>query len=117
MNQTQKGAWFSLAMGLFCVALYIWLFIQLFVVRSMPESHFFMWPLLVMVLLTGVGIIAIRKKQSPQEIEKDERDKLIEKRAVIAAFISVWILLFAATMIPICMHGSLEELTPFRFFY
>ena len=48
----------------------------------------------------GIPIIFLRKKQSPREVDKDERDSLIEKRAVIAAFVSVWILLFVATIIP-----------------
>jgi len=100
MNKTQKGAWFSLAAGLTCIASFGYIFVQFFVLRKQPGLTG-VWPLLVAYgVLLGVPIIFLRKKQSPQEVDKDERDGLIEKRAVIAAFVSIWILLFAATIIP-----------------
>ena len=100
MNKTQKGAWFSLAAGLTCIASFGYIFVQFFVLRKQPGLTG-VWPLLVAYgVLLGVPIIFLRKKQSPREVDKDERDGLIEKRAVIAAFVSIWILLFAATIIP-----------------
>ena len=100
MNKTQKGTWFSLAAGLTCIASFGYIFVQFFVLRKQPGLTG-LWPLLVAYgVLLGVPIIFLRKKQSPREVDKDERDSLIEKRAVIAAFVSVWILLFAATIIP-----------------
>ncbi len=34
------------------------------------------------------------------EVESDERDDLIKKRAVIASFVTVWILLAGVTVVP-----------------
>ncbi len=100
MNKTQKGAWFSLAAGLTCIASFGDIFVQFFILKKLPGLTG-IWPLLAAYcMLLGIPIIFLRKKQSPTEVDRDERDSLIEKRAVIAAFVSVWILLFAATIIP-----------------
>jgi uncharacterized Tic20 family protein len=99
MNKTQKSAWFSLAAALTCIASFGYIFVQFFVRKKLGLTG--VWPLLAAYgVLLGVPIIFLRKKQSPREVDKDERDSLIEKRAVIAAFVSIWILLFAATIIP-----------------
>ena len=100
MNRTQKGAWINLAGGLICIASFGYIFVQFFILKKLPGLTG-LWPLLAAYcLLLGAPIVFLRKKQSPHEVDKDERDSLIEKRAVIAAFVSVWISLFAATMIP-----------------
>ena len=110
MNKTQNGAWFSLACGLICIASFGYIFVQFFVLRKQPGLPG-LWPLLAAYcVLLGIPIVFLRKKQSPREVDKDERDSLIEKRAVIAAFVSVWILLFAATIIPrfiVGLNGSI----------
>ncbi len=100
MNKTQKGAWIKLAAGLMLMGTYIGLYIRLFVIKKLPTPFGAFWVVLGFFLLLGLTLYAIQKKQSPREVDKDERDSLIEKRAVIAAFVSVWILLFAATIIP-----------------
>ncbi len=100
MNKTQKGAWFNMAGVLIYMGVFVGLYIRLFVVKKMPTNFGAFWVLLGFFLLTGLTLYAVQKKQSPHEVDKDERDSLIEKRAVIAAFVSIWILLFAATMIP-----------------
>ena len=100
MNKTQKGAWVSIAMALICIASFGYIYVQLFILRKLPGLAD-MWPLaIIYFVLLIMPVVLMRKKQSPQEVEKDERDRMIEKRAVIAAFISVWILLFAASLIP-----------------
>ena len=100
MNKTQKGAWVSIAMALICIATFGYIYVQLFILRKLPGLTD-IWPLaIIYCVLLIMPVILMRKKQSPQEVEKDERDRMIEKRAVIAAFVAVWILLFAASLIP-----------------
>ena len=106
MNKKQKGAWVNLVAVLISIAALIYIIIQLFIVKKQfgPAG---MWSLLATYgVLLGIPTIFLRKKQSPREVNKDERDSLIEKRAVIAAFVSVWILLFAATIIPRFIFGN-----------
>ena len=100
MNKTQKGAWFSLAGGLLCIASFGYIFVQFFVLRKRP-GFIGLWPMLAAYFVfLVIPIFLLRKKQSPHEVDKDERDSLIEKRAVLVAFISVWLLLFAVSIIP-----------------
>jgi hypothetical protein len=53
-----------------------------------------------------ISVIWLRRKQSPKEVDSDERDKLIQSRAVLVAFVSVWILLFAVSIIPRLVLGE-----------
>jgi uncharacterized membrane-anchored protein len=100
MNKTQKGAWFNLVGTLLCFALGIYIVVEVFILRRLPEGFGRFWGLLAFWLVTGIAIIFIQKKQSPAEVDSDERDNLIKKRAVLASFVSVWILLFASSIIP-----------------
>ncbi|MBW8016305.1 MAG: hypothetical protein FVQ82_08975 [Planctomycetes bacterium] len=100
MNKTQKGAWLNLSGCLICMASFGYIYLHFFVLKKGPGITG-IWPLLAAYCVFLVlPIVFLHKKQSPHEVAKDERDSLIEKRAVIAAFVSVWILLFAATIIP-----------------
>jgi len=101
VNRTQKGAWFTLGISSLLI-----LFLA-FVLRSMflPGDRLagvglargWSWLLL---LFTGVSLFFVFRKQSPVEPAADERDHLIRKNAVLASFISVWILLAAEAVLP-----------------
>ena len=45
------------------------------------------------------AFLLYRKKQSPAEVKSDERDNLIQKRAALVSFVSVWILLIISYVI------------------
>ena len=105
MNKTQKGAWVNLAYCLLCVSLIIYLVIEIGVLKKLPGRWFAFWLIPAYLLLLLMSMILMRKKQSPDEVGSDERDKLIQKRAVLASFISVWILLFAVSVIPQFIFG------------
>jgi len=100
MNQTQKRAWLSLAsyvIGIPCLA---YIFIMLFTFGRLPDSFLGRgWPLVVLWAFIVIGWICILRKQSPAEVDSDERDKLIKRRAVLIGFVSVWILLAAVSII------------------
>jgi hypothetical protein len=106
MNKTQKVAWFN-AIGILLVLSWVlYLTIQIGVKHRLPER---IWILIwgpALILVTIVGIFFIRRKQSPIEPDSDERDKLIQHRAVLAAFVSVWIVLGAECIIPKFFVGS-----------
>jgi uncharacterized Tic20 family protein len=57
-------------------------------------------------LLYGSLIVWSLKRQSPREVETDERDKLITNRAAMATFISAWIVLPAVSVIPQTIFGD-----------
>ena len=98
MNKTQKSAWCGLVVTLTFLLLCLFLFIELTILKKM----FFFMNLLGATLLFGLvvaWVIFIRKKQSPTEVETDERDKLIQTRAIVASFISVGILIALTCLI------------------
>ncbi len=101
MNKTQKGAWVSLAMVVFCIAVLVYLFVEIFILNRIPkEAAGALWVPIVFCLLMVIATIFLRRKQSPAEVDADERDNLIKNRAVLTSFVSVWILLAAVAIIP-----------------
>jgi hypothetical protein len=105
MNKTQKVAWFNLVGILVFLAISIYIAIKIFVFRKLPVGFGTIWPLAAFYLLIPIIIIIMRKKQSPKEVDLDERDNLIKRRAVSASFVSVWILLFAESVVPQLIVG------------
>lgn len=104
MNKTQKTAVFSLVMFLFCAVVITYAFLTMFVITPKISP---IWTLFVpfgIILVTS--IFWVRKKQSPTEVDLDERDNLIKKRAVIVSFVSVWILLAIESVIPTIILGD-----------
>lgn len=104
MNKTQKTAVFSLVMFLFCAVVITYAFLTMFVITPKISP---IWTLFVpfgIILVTS--IFWVRKKQSPAEVDLDERDNLIKKRAVIVSFVSVWILLAIESVIPTIILGD-----------
>ena len=106
MNKTQKGAWFNLAMGLLGIAIGVWVIVEVVFLRRLPEGVAMAWPLIAFWLVVVIAIISLRRKQSPAEVDADERDNLIKSRAVLASFVSVWILLAASSVIPRFLVGT-----------
>jgi len=107
MNKTQKSAIFCLVTFLFGVVVIAYPLISIFILKSWPESFFSrFWSMIAYFVFIAASIIFLRKKQSPAEPDFDERDDLIKKRAVLVSFVSVWILLVAACIIPRFILGE-----------
>ena len=99
MNRAQKGAVCILTGSLFLILFGVLLLAEIAILKSLFISlHRF----IALVLFSSMVplFIFLRKKQSPTEIESDERDNLIIKRAILVSFVSVWIMLAAVCIIP-----------------
>ena len=110
MNKIQKSAWFNLIAFLFDIGILIYLFVTIFVMKRRPGTVDLICVTAAVIILLVVMITSFRRKQSPKEPDSDERDKLIQLKAVLAAFVSVGILLVAA-LIPrfiIGLAGKIE---------
>jgi len=88
MNRTQKSAWFGLVVPTFPV---IWFMIT---------GIFWNNTLLIIIPIVGflllvpvVMLVVLGKKQSPAEVASDERDYMIRSKAMLAGFISVFVML------------------------
>lgn len=101
MNKTQKGALFSLVNFLLLIIFSVH---STKIIRAIfsPEGYpnalkiVLSWAFLIFGFMGLSAFLLYRKKQSSAEVESDERDNLIKKRAVLVCFISVWILLIAS---------------------
>jgi hypothetical protein len=107
MNRTQKAILCNLVIVLLTLAMLAFVFFQFFVLKKTPEGFAGRFlPPAVLILLGGSLLVWALKRQSPGEVEADERDKLITNRAAMAAFVSAWIVLPAVSVIPRFILGD-----------
>ena len=109
MNRAQKKALFNLV-GSFLAAAMMGYFC--YFMLSGPTADKVFWGRVVVAMIAVImpaslmlSVFIIRKKQSPAEPAFDERDKLISKKAIQATLVSLCILLYVATAIPILWFG------------
>jgi hypothetical protein len=99
MNRVQKGALCTLIVSLFLILFGILLFTEIVILKNLFTSLHRFIALLLFSFMVPLFIF-LRKKQSLAEVESDERDNLIIKRAILFSFVSVWIMLAAVCIIP-----------------
>ena len=100
MNKSQREAVINLICMLFNIGIVFYLFVSLFIMKRFPGGFDLFCVLAAAILMLVGAFVFIRRKQSPAEIDSDERDGLIKKRAVMVSFVSGWLLLAAASVIP-----------------
>ena len=106
MNKIQKVTWVNFMGIVVTLAFVVFLLVEILIFKRLPETLLEKsWMPALLLLLMAAGLLLLRKRQSPREVESDERDKLIQKRAVLVAFVAVWVLLAAATLIPRLIVG------------
>jgi archaellum biogenesis protein FlaJ (TadC family) len=107
MNRTQKGAWFTLGTASLLIIFGLLIFGAMFArgSRTAGVGWVKLWSWLILLFL-AVGIALLMRKQSPAEPKSDERDRLIKRNAVLASFISVWVLIAIATVLPLFVVGD-----------
>lgn len=107
MNRTQKGAWFMLGGTLLLIAFGICIFAVMFAAGDrLKGTGWIRFGSLPLTLFLIAGVVFIRRKQSPNEPDADERDNDIKKNAVLASFVSVWVSLFLLNFIPVYIVGE-----------
>ena len=105
MNKTQKGACFGLGTNALLLVFIIDIFIRMFRIEKPHPTWLWFWCSLILGFMT-LALIWIFRKQSPTEVEFDERDSLIKKRAVTVSFVSVWPLLIVVSFIATHIVGD-----------
>jgi hypothetical protein len=106
MNRTQKGAFITLLAFLVNAAFFGYLFIRIFLLKSLPRKSEVVPLLLASAALVAWCVALSRRRQSPAEPEADERDKAIMKNAVFAGFISILLLLAATVLVLAIVLGE-----------
>ena len=105
MNKTQKGAWFTFGVAILLLTFGLIIFTQMFADGATSITLVRIW-LLVILFFMSISAVLLRIKQSRAEVDFDERDNSIKKNAVLVSFISLWVLLFAASIIPSFVAGD-----------
>ncbi len=105
MNKTQKGAWCNIAAITLVFASASYLAAQIGIRHTTPSRTVCSITFCGFILVTGISFYFLRKKQSPNEPDSDERDKQIKQKAWIAALISVPLIFLAASVAPQFLVG------------
>ncbi|UCG58780.1 MAG: hypothetical protein JSU70_04550 [Phycisphaerales bacterium] len=107
MNRTQKGAWFTLGVSILILAFGAVVLRSMFAPggRTAGVGLVRVWIWLILVFLAG-GAALVHWKRRPSEVDHDERDQSIKKNAVLVSFVSLWVLLIAASIIPSFVAGD-----------
>lgn len=105
MNKTQKGAWFTFGAAILLLTFGLIIFTQMFTAGATSITLVRVW-LLVILFFMGISAVLLRIKQSRAEVDFDERDNSIKKNAALVSFVSLWVLLFAASIIPGFVAGD-----------
>ena len=105
MNKTQKIAWFTFGVAILLLTFGLIIFTQMFAAGATSITLVRIW-LLVILFFMGISVVLLRIKQSRAEVDFDERDNSIKKNAVLVSFVSLWVLLFAASIIPSFVAGD-----------
>ena len=108
MNRTQKTALCYLVTALLTLTMLAYMFFQFFVLKKQCPVGFAgrLLLLAVLILVIGTLIVWTLKRQSPREVEADERDKLIDNRAAMVFLASAWIVVPAVSVIPRLILGN-----------
>jgi len=107
MNKTQKGAWFTLTAAILLLVFGAIIYAAMFAPgdRMGGTGLVKVWGWIILVFLAG-GAALVHFKRRASGVDFDERDNSVRKNAVIVAFVGLWIVLFAAGIIPSFIAGD-----------
>lgn len=107
MNKTQRCALFTLSISIVLIAFGIIIFNSMFTPgdRTAGVKLVKVWMWLILAVSAG-GAVFVHFRRRASEVNNDERDIYVKKNAVFVSFISLWILLFTASLIPGFIAGD-----------
>ncbi|MFA5553126.1 MAG: hypothetical protein WDA68_01015 [Phycisphaerae bacterium] len=107
MNRAQKNALAALVFLSSTSTIFAYVFFQIFILKKTPVSFAGrLLPLIVLILVNVPLSIWVFRRQSSGEVAADERDKLIDNRAAMAAFVSALIVFLGVSGIPRLILGD-----------
>ncbi len=107
MNKTQKGAWFTLTIAILLLVFLAIIFLGMFATGGGTAGTGLVkvWIVFILIFLAG-GAALVHFKRKPSNVDFDERDSAVRKNAVLVAFVSLLVLLFASSIIPSFVAGD-----------
>ena len=107
MNRTQKEARMQLAISILCSLSFVAMAFPTKILRHPLYS-------IVLIILSLITMssshIFLKRKQSPAEVDYDERDIEIKRKAIFVSHITLWIFLFLGCIIPLLIIGQEKTL-------
>jgi hypothetical protein len=103
MNRTQKGAWAVIAISITLSLLFI---TMVFTTKPLTLSVLPIVLTILSLIVMGLSLIFLRTKQSPNEVDYDERDVTIKRKALLASHITLWVLIFIGCTVPLLITGQ-----------
>jgi hypothetical protein len=67
------------------------------------------WIWIILIVSVGGAVFVHFKRRTP-EVDNDERDRYIKKNAILVSFVSLWVLLFASSLIPGFITGDMGSI-------
>jgi len=99
MNKTQKGALAVLVLTIllliFGITVPVAWFNDVITLRVLPLFFLFLT-----FFAMGLSIIFLKKKRGSSEVDYDERDIVIKRKALFVSYITLWIMVSLACIIP-----------------
>ncbi len=107
MNRTEKGAWFTLTVAILLLVFEAIVFASMIAPGGKTTGTVLVkvWIWFILIFLAG-GAVFVHWRRKPSGVDFDERDNSVRKNAVLAAFVGLWIVLFAASIIPSFVAGD-----------
>ena len=104
MNKAQKCAWFNLLITFSLAVIHAAAFFIIATIGPIPPALNLVGFIVVFVLI-AIFAILFRRKVGLSSVDFDERDMVIGKRARLAAYIAMWILLACGCLVPWFLYG------------
>lgn len=113
MNKTQEESWIWLVLGLPCFLIPGGVAVFIAYDRGISFAPVFMFASIVTLggLFWSFPFICGKIRKGKKKVSFDERDQLIHKKAVMAAYVVLWLYFVAACVIAWCIvgpHGSIS---------
>ncbi len=97
MNKAQKCAWFNLIMAA--------IFLGVYATRMLCIPSRFLDGLAFFFVFGVIGLFVLLFRKKQGVVEFDERDKLINKRSLLAGYFVIWGFFITACIVPYLMFG------------
>ncbi len=113
MSKTKTGSWFYFLLGLSCFLIPSVVAVFIAYDRGISFATVFMFTGIVIWggLFWLFPFIEKKLRKGQQKISFDERDQLIHKKAVMVAYVALWLYFVAACVTAWCIvgpHGSIS---------
>jgi len=105
MNKTQKGAWavlvIALSLSAFVATTPLLWFDKAPIMRIVPQTL-----IILSLIVMASSLVFLRKKQSPAEVDYDERDVAIKRKALLVSHTTTWVLIFLGCALPVIITNQ-----------